>query len=483
MNQLFYGDNLPILRQRIKDESVDLVYLDPPFNSKRSYNVLFESKSSDDPSAQIEAFGDTWHWSQESDALFDEIIGGGAPPAVADAVLAMQKLLGKNDVLAYLVMMSARLVELHRVLKPTGSLFLHCDPTASHYLKIVLDAIFDVRNFRNEIVWHYFNKMQGNVKRLASDHDIIFWYSKSATFTFHPVMELRVDGPKKMLKRRWDAETKKLVNDKDENGKVQYIERTHKLADDVWRMPMLQPASKEKLDYPTQKPLALLERILEMASNEGDLVLDPFCGCGTTVAAAQKLDRRWIGIDITYLAIDLIEKRLREMYGDDAHFEVSGVPGEVSAAQALFDENPFDFERWAVSLVNGQPNEKQVGDKGIDGVIRFHLNEGEIGEAVVSVKGGKQLNPAMVQSLAGAAAQRGAQMGVFVCLGTPTKGMIEAAAQSGSFEYEFSGASYPKVQIVTIAELLTGKRPNMPTPINPYKKAKKASGQMAMFEE
>jgi DNA modification methylase len=484
-NQLFYGDNLEVLRRDIPDASVDLVYLDPPFNSNRNYNVLFQHKDGSQANAQIQAFDDTWTWSQDDEVLYLELIGGqGAAPRIADALVAFHKLLGPSDMLSYLVMMAARLLELDRVLKPDGSLFLHCDPTASHYLKILLDAVFGPDRFRNEIVWHYFNKMQGNVKRLASDHDVIFWYSKSSSFTFNPVMVLREDGPKKMLKRRWDSETKKLVNDKDADGKVQYIERTHRMADDVWRLPMLQPASREKLGYPTQKPVALLERIVEMASEPGDVVLDPFCGCGTALDAAQRLGRRWIGIDITWLAVDLIESRLEATYGADidGSYVVHGIPVDVEGARALFQANPFDFERWAVSFVDGQPNDRQRGDRGIDGRVRFFADrDGSTGEMLISVKGGTTLNPAMMRDLRGVVERERAEMGLLITLSEPTRGMVEEANRSGTYTRPMNNKTYPRLQIITVEDLLGGKRPMMPEPLNPYVKARPADAdQLAM---
>jgi DNA modification methylase len=273
MNLLYYGDNLDVLRRHVRDESVDLVYLDPPFNSNASYNVLFAEHGTQS-AAQIRAFEDTWRWDEAAAFDYQQTVEGGG--RVADALRAFRTLIGTSDMLAYLSMMAPRMVELQRVLKSDGSLLLHCDPTAGHYLKLLLDAIFGPESFRNEIVWHYFNKMQGNVHRLASDHDVIFWYSKGRGFTFHPVMEERLGGPQRMLKRRWDQQNQRLVNAKDDEGHVLYIERTHRMADDVWRMPMLQPASREKLGYPTQKPRALLERVIAMTSNADAVVLDPF---------------------------------------------------------------------------------------------------------------------------------------------------------------------------------------------------------------
>ena len=238
----------------------------------------------------------------------------------------------------------------------------------------------------------------------------------------------------------------------------------------------------ERLGYPTQKPLALLERIINASSNEGDVVLDPFCGCGTTVDAAQKLGRRWIGIDVTYLSVDLIRKRLRHTYGDEIEhkFEVHGIPTDIPGAQALFDENPFDFERWAVSLVDGQPNEKQVGDKGIDGRIRFHADRDKIGTMVVSVKGGKQVAPTMMRDLVGTVQDHKADMGLLILLTQPTRGMTELADHSDTYTVPLTGARYPKIQIITVAELLGGKRPQMPTAILPYIQAAPKPGSLAI---
>jgi adenine specific DNA methylase Mod len=531
VNQLFYGDNLRILRNDIRDESVDLIYLDPPFNSNRSYNILFAHKSGEQAQGQIEAFDDTWTWSQQAEEQYTELVGGGAPAKVADAIQAMRRLLGDNDVLAYLVMMTARLVELHRVLKPTGSLYLHCDPTASHYLKIVLDAIFGPERFLNEVIWQR-TATKGDARRKwGAVHDVLLAYTKSDGYFFDAQFAPKTDtytgrfnlddndgrgayrlapldspNPRPNLTyeykgfpppaKGWRVK-REVMEQLDADGRLAFpktktgrIARKHYLSEqagaklaDVWTdIPPLQAGAR--LGYPTEKPVTLLERIIASATRQGDVVLDPFCGCGTTVDAAQKLGRKWIGIDITYLAIDLIEKRLRATYGDEVRdtFELRGVPRELEGAQALFNANAFDFERWAVTMVNGEPNEKQVGDKGIDGRIRFYLNEKrETGEVLVSVKGGGQLNPGMVRDLRGTVERQGAAMGVFICMGTPTRGMVEEADHSGSYVYEFSGASFPKIQILNVSELLHGKRPQMPTPILPYKLAKKRSGQMDLL--
>ena len=258
---------------------------------------------------------------------------------------------------------------------------------------------------------------------------------------------------------------------------------------DVWSdIDPINAKARERLGYPTQKPMALLERIILASSNEGDVVLDPFCGCGTTVDAAQKLHRRWIGIDITYLSVDLMQKRLIDTYkqvpGFRDSFDVHGIPRDVAGAQAMFDANPFEFERWAVSLVDGQSNEKQVGDKGVDGVVRFPVDKNmNLGRVIVSVKGGKQLNPAMVRDLIGTVEAQRAEMGVLITMHPPTPGMTKAAKGSGTFTDPITNRTYPKVQIITVPEMFKGKRPEMPTPIRPYLKAPTFAGWQQSFDE
>lgn len=539
MNRLYYGDNLEVLRnaREFPDECIDLIYLDPPFNSHRSYSVLFKSKSGDEAQAQIEAFDDTWTWSQESEGLYDAMVmEGGAPHTVTVALRAMRTLLGENDMLAYLVMMTARIVELHRVLKPTGSLYLHCDPTASHYLKVMLDAVFGAQNFRGEVTWLR-TTTHNDAKRWSPNADIILYYGKSSAVTWNPVhlphttqyveskyrfrdpdgRRYRLDNmtspnPRPNMMYEWKGHASppagwrykiETMERLDSEGRIWYPDSKAKrpqlkryldeqdgpVAGNVWTdIPPINSRAAERLGYPTQKPLALLERIIEASSNPGDVVLDPFCGCGTTIDAAQKLGRRWVGIDITYLSIDLMQKRLTATYGTDIDgtYEVRGVPRDIEAAHALFnaDKLHFDFERWAVSLVNGQPKERTGGDRGVDGWIRFPTSKTEEGVAIVSVKGGQSTQRDWVQKLVGAVSEHDAQMGVLVCLAPPTRGMIDAANKSGSYVYELSGHSYPRVQIITIAELLAGKRPNMPTPLPAYKRARprRGQGQLSMLD-
>lgn len=530
LNRLFYGDNLDVLRDRIASESVDLIYLDPPFNSNRSYNVLFKTSAGEDSQAQIEAFDDTWRWSQQTEALYREMVmDGGAPQKAADAIEAMRKLLGTNDVLAYLVMMTARLVELHRVLKPTGSLYLHCDPTASHYLKVVLDAIFGPTNFRNEVIWKR-TTSHSSAKKYAPVHDVLLHYGASPKVTWN---EPRTDYDEAYLDKYYKYDdgdgrlywrnsltaagtrkgssgqawrgidvaatgqhwkfTVENLEDLDAKGQIywppgggfpqikRYRDELKGLAvGDIWTdIDRINQVAAERLGYPTQKPLALLERIIAASSNEGDVVLDPFCGCGTTIDAAEQLRRRWIGIDVTYIAIDLIQKRLRHTYGAEIEnsYVVHGIPTDLTGAQALFHANPFDFERWAVGQVNGQPNVKQVGDKGIDGRIRFPATADGIGTVLVSVKGGKTVTPTMIRDLVGTVEQQKAEMGLLITMSVPTKGVREVADQSGEYIHPLTFTKYPKVQVISVPELFAGKRPNLPSAINPYKQAKPRGGE------
>lgn len=442
----------------------------------------------------------------------------------------MRKLLGDNDVLAYLVMMTARLIELHRVLKSTGALFLHCDPTASHYLKILLDAIFGPKNFRNEIVWKR-TAVKGDAKvRYGRNHDVILFYSKSGELTFNaqnvphseeykarfkhddgegrgPYQDAPLDSPNPRPnltyaykgcappKNGWRVSIEEMQRLDQENRLIfpkkpgARIRRKLYLAEqpgvpmgDVWTdVPPINSQAAERLGYPTQKPLPLLERIIAASSNPGDLVLDPFAGCGTSIDAAQNLDRNWIGIDITTLAIDLIDARLRHTYTEAItdSYEILGIPKDLSGAQALFNRSPFEFERWCVMLVDGQPNEKQVGDRGIDGVIRVPIDsKGKSERILVSVKGGA-INPAQVRDLVGTVQSERAAIGIFICMKKPTKAMTEAANHSGLYTYPVNSQKYPKVQIITVEELLAGKRPNMPTTLLPYFQAKRRGPEEA----
>lgn len=483
MNHLYYGDNLQVLKDFIPDESVDLVYLDPPFNSNRSYNVIFKETAQEEKvaAAQIQAFDDTWIWTPQTEIEYQEAVNGGVPNAVAEALVAFHTLLGPNDALAYLTMMAPRLVELHRVLKPGGSLFLHCDPTASHYLKILLDTVFSPQNFINEIIWHHGLGAFRAKNKFPSKHDVIFFYRKTGKDFIWTQLRGAITPAMNAKYSHEDEKGRYMLS----YGKKYYL-KGGKPIDDVWGIPAIAPTSGERLGYPTQKPILLLERILEAASDEDSVVLDPFCGCGTTIDAAQRLNRQWIGIDITYIAIDLVEKRLIHTFGDEVKsgYEVLGIPQDVEGAQKLFENSHFDFERWAVSLVNGQPKDAPGGDQGVDGVIRFYLQDNKFGKVLVSVKGGKTVNPSMMRDLGGTVDAQKADMGLLITLAEPTKGVIEAANKGGNFKWEVNGQMFPRLQVITIKELLDGAKPNLPTTMLPYiqaNKLKPTSQQDTMF--
>jgi DNA modification methylase len=525
-DKLYYGDNLDVLRKRIASESVDLVYLDPPFNSNRNYNVLFGRHAVEAASdaAQIQAFGDTWVWTPTTDEQYASLMSGEVRPRVADAIGAFRMLLGENDAMAYLVNMAPRLVELHRVMKDTASLYLHCDPTMSHYLKILLDAIFGAERFKAEIAWRRYGS-HNDANGYGAVHDIILFYTKGKTFTFNKqYMEydpayiaqrfryLDPDGrryreqnlaspnPRPNLTYPYTASNGQTYPPPPNGWKVtpermaeldseqrlhfpakanarlalkSYLDEAQGLPiQDMWTdISSLGGTNPERLGYPTQKPVALLERIVAGSSNEGDVVLDPFCGCGTTIDAAVRLKRRWIGIDVTYIAVDLIEKRLLHTFGqgEAKSYEVLGIPRDLGGAQALFDHSPFDFERWAVSRINAQPNEKQVGDKGIDGVARFPTDtKGGLGRILVSVKGGKTIGPQFVRDLLGTVQTQKAQMGVLITMAEPTRGILDAVNHAGNYASVFNDQTFPKVQIITVAQLLKGERPAMPQTLLPY---------------
>jgi site-specific DNA-methyltransferase (adenine-specific) len=516
-NHLYYGDNLTVLREQIRESSVDLIYLDPPFNSNASYNVLFKGPTGSGSAAQIEAFDDTWHWNDSAEEAFGDVVRSGNA-AAATMLRAMRSFLGDNDMMAYLAMMAVRLIELHRVLKPTGSLYLHCDPTASHYLKILLDAVFGAGNFKSELIWKR-TAAHSASKRWADVHDVVLFYAKTNSFiwkktyaNYHAKYEARyrnvdADG------RRWmddnltapglrngdsgadwrgfnpsqkgnhwkvpAAEVVDLIGEQaarglsstqklellDQHGLIHWpksggfprFKRTlgkGMLAQDVITdIPPLNSQAQERLGYPTQKPVALLERILSASSNPGDVVLDPFCGCGTTVHAAQKLGRQWVGIDVTHLAIGLIEKRLRDAF-ETVQFTTHGVPQDIEGARDLAARGKYhEFEKWALSLIAAQPGNlsKKGADRGIDGNIYFGAKHE--GRGIVSVKAGDAVGVSMIRDLRGVVEREGAGIGVFLTLAEPTKPMITEAAGAG--QYELPGfAPVPRLQIVTVAEAL-----------------------------
>ncbi len=471
-NKLYFGDNLDILRQHVQDESVDLIYLDPPFNSNATYNVLFQEKSGERSAAQITAFEDTWHWGMESEYAYQEVVKKGSKK-LADLSQAMRTFLGQNDMMAYLVMIAQRMVELHRVLKPTGSIYLHCDSTASHYLKLLMDAVFEAKNFRNEIVWCY---RGGGTSRkdFGNRHDVILRYSKTNHYLFYPD-PVRIPYQAEGIGRKDDAMWGKHRG----TDKVYKPHPLGKVPEDWWPMNILNANDPERLGYPTQKPESLLERIIKASSDEGDLVLDPFCGCGTTIAVAERLKRRWVGIDITHLAISLMRHRLHDTFGSElSPYEVIGDPKDLSSARALAEENRYQFEWWALGLVDARPaHDKRKGaDRGVDGYINFFDdNSGKAKTIIVQVKSGG-VKRSDIATLKGDMERENAPIGVFITLEEPTRPMLQEAATSGFYEPEhFPGNQYPCLQILTIQELLEGKEAQYPrmAPAATFKRAQR----------
>ncbi len=457
MNKLYFGDCLNVLRDDIPSESVDLVYLDPPFNSNRNYNLLFKAPSGHKSEAQIGAFEDTWHWGEQAEREMSQL-GNQPNTEVAEVMHSFRRFLGENDMMAYLVSISIRLIELHRVLRATGSLYLHCDPTASHYLRVLLDTIFSPRNFRNEIYWYYYNKMHDRRKKLfprATDTLLFYVKDRDSDFPFHSLKEMREKPAKQLVRKKVDG---KMVNARDDQGKLIYQIKEDRTLDNVWRIPCLQPASPERLGFPTQKPLALLERVIEASSNTGDVVLDPFCGCGTAVHAAHKLGRQWIGMDITHLAVSLIEKRLHDAF-PNVEYEVHGTPKDLDGARDLANRDKYQFQWWACSLVGAQPwqDKKKGADRGIDGIMYFQDEKGIPKKIIVSVKGGEHVGRVMIADLKNTVEREKAHIGLFVTLATPTREMIKEAVSAGFYDSpSFQDTKFLKIQILTIEGLLDG---------------------------
>jgi len=492
MNTLYFGNNLEVLKDKIESNTVDLIYLDPPFQSGKNYNIIFDNKTKEAKgvSAQIQAFTDTWEWGPEAEEEYDGLVKGTITrekpsTRLIELMKAMRGYLDETSMMAYLAMMAPRLLELKRVLKDTGSIYLHCDPTASHYLKLLMDAVFRQENFVAEIIWTYSWGVRTD-KRWNWKHDTILMYSKTKNYTFNTneVREehrLVADSSKKRIQYKGS-----LTHDPKWN---KGFNEQGALPIDVWYIPTINGMAKERLGYPTQKPEALLERIIKASSNEGDIVLDPFCGCGTAVAVAQRLNRKWIGIDITYLAIDIIEKRLAKSdLKEGINFELKGAPADEYSAGKLADD-PFEFQYWAVSRIpGGTPNDRRTGDKGIDGTIYFKdaSNPSKTGKAIISVKGGKNVNPAMVRDLVGTIQSNNADFGILITLPEPTQNMKTEAVKQGYFQYV--RMQIPKVQILSVKDLFTKPLPvKLPEesiiPAYNLKKIKPKEGTLPMEEE
>ena len=508
-NTLYYGDNLDILHRYIGDGTVDLIYLDPPFKSNQDYNVLFAEQNGSRSAAQIKAFEDTWQWDQAAARSFQEVVEAGG--RVSQAMQGLRQLLGENDMLAYLAMMAPRLMELRRVLKPTGSIYLHCDSTASHYLKQLMDSIFGTVGFRNEIIWRrtpFAGSSKARARQFPRSHDVLLFYTKGTSWTWYqpkrPYSEeylarFKWDdedgrGPyRKTLLKTYSKETferlkadNRLIPPLKKESKwsyKQYLSESPGFTqvDDLWTdIDAINPVAKERLGYPTQKPEALLERIIQASSKEGDTVLDPFCGCGTAIAVAQRLKRRWIGIDITHLAISLIRHRLKNTFGKRVHYAVVGEPVSLPDAQALARQDPYQFQWWALGLVGARPTEQKKGaDRGIDGRLYFHDEPGgKTKQIVLSVKSGI-VAVKDVRDLRGVLEREQAEIGVLLTLEEPTRPMLGEAASAGFYKTPYG--NHPKLQILTIQGLLEGGRqidypPEFARDDLTFKKAPKARG-------
>ena len=535
-NTLYYGDNLDVLRRYVPDESVDLVYLDPPFNSNASYNVLFKEKSGEESPAQIKAFTDTWEWTQESERTFEQeiVLNPDTPPNVKEMVSGFRQFIGSNAMMAYLVMMTPRLVQLRRVLKPTGSIYLHCDPTASHYLKLLMDAVFGAVFFQNEISWKR-TSGHSDAQRFGRVHDVILFYTRDRdaiwNVTHQPFDAAYVaryyrykdpDGRRWMsgdlsaaglqgggYQYEWKGVTRvwrvprSTMEQLDAQGRVFYtkngIARRKRYLDespglkmqDVWAdIEALRSWHKERLGYPTQKPQALLERIIEASSNEGDVILDPFCGCGTAVAAAERLKRRWMGIDITHLAVALMKNRLKTGFGivPGSDYEVVGEPSDVGGARALAEQDRYQFQFWAMSLLEASPREqsRRGADRGIDGIVYFIDGPRRSPrKAIVQVKSGRVSSP-LIRDLKGTVQREKAALGLFITLEEPTSAMRTEVVSAGFYHSDVWQRDYPKIQLRTIAELLEGKTFELPPHPSMYQAAqrvRRAEGRQGRMGE
>ncbi|MCX5996819.1 MAG: DNA methyltransferase [Chloroflexi bacterium] len=553
-NVLYYGDNLKILREHISDNSIDLIYLDPPFNSKATYNVLFKEPSGKSSEAQITAFEDSWHWGIESERTLLEIQGSkSVPPKVKELTNLLPDVLGRNDMMAYLTMMAIRLVELSRVLKDTGSIYLHCDPTASHYLKLLMDAIFGVNNFQSEVIWKR-TSSHNRAKRWGPVHDTILFYSKTENIVWNRILQdynenyveqfyrfednrgrYQVDNltgpgvrtgdcgqpwhqidPTKQ-QRHWEPPPDRSLPEwfvfpdgyaemsvrnrldvlnaqdliywpKKQGGVPRYkryliADSGTSIQDIIIDIPPIQSQTAERLGYPTQKPIALLERIIKASCNEGDLILDPFCGCGTALIAAQKLNRKWIGIDITHLAIGVMKWRLDNMF-PGIKYTVKGEPEDLEGAKELARQNKYEFQWWAVSKIGGQPygDKKKGADTGIDGYLYFtdySMDKDKVKKAIISVKAGGQVHSSMIRDLGHVIDREKADFGIFITLEKPTEPMVKESATKGFYSAQ-SGNNYPRIQILTIEDIMQGKKPNIPmwvAPIQPPPVAVKVEGK------
>lgn len=550
MNKLWYGDNLTIMQRHMGMHAVDLIYLDPPFNSKQNYNLLYKTMTGKPVPEQVEAFCDTWEMDAQKEAIARSMPVLMREHGIDDYYvdfwrLWMQALRNTQPhLLAYLIFMVQRLLFMKSILRPTGSIYLHCDPTASHYIKVMMDGIFGHNNFRNEIVWKRTGS-HGGSKRWGPVHDTILFYTASDNYTWNRVFQeydpkyladfyrfndergryrlVTLTGagirtgdsgrewrgvnptdsgrhwavPKSALEAAYPnrdlsgLSTQEKLDLLDQAGLVYWptrgsVPQQKRYSDEnpgvgiqdiITDIGPISSQSKERMGYPTQKPIALLERIIQASSNKGDVVFDPFCGCGTTIYAAEKLQRKWIGCDIAILSIKLVREVLTERYRlvEGKHFSVDGIPVSVEGAQALFNQDPSTFQNWFVERVGGFPMQRKSADRGIDGRIYFETRDG-LREMMIQVKGGKHVRPTDVRDLRGVLEREAnAEMAGFLSIAPPTKAMKDEAAAAGMYEY--GGIQYPRIQFLTTEDVLVEKREFfMPTRVN----TKISTGQQSL---
>ena len=530
-NTLYYGDNLYIMNNKIEKASIDLIYLDPPFNSARNYNIIYKDTTGNPIPEQALAFSDTWELTAEAVENMKKM-----PIIMKDLGvsefhvnfwnLCTKELQNKTNapLLAYLYYMVERLIEMKQLLKPTGSIYLHCDPTASHYIKIMMDGIFGQENFRSEVIWKR-TSAHSSAKKWGPIHDIILFYTMSDKYTWNNVTQpldekykndfykskddfgnyqlvdltgagktsgdsgkpwRNVDPTKKgrhwavpdkglpewfkppkgyssmTTQKRLDVlDAQDLIYWPKKEGGMPRLKRYLKqdasmvIQDIITDIRPLSAHSKERLGYPTQKPTKLLKRIIEASSSEGDVVFDPFCGCGTTIYASQELKRNWIGCDIAMPAIKIIKNTLYNKYmmEENKHYNSTGIPVTVEQAEVLFRSSPISFQTWIIEAVRGVPSAAKSGDRGIDGKIWFYNETNELKNMVISVKGGETVTPSHIRDLRGVLERdEDTVMAGFLSLKEPTKGMIREAAEAGV--YECNGESFPRIQLLTAKEII-----------------------------
>ena len=552
MNQLWYGDNLTIM-QGMKKHSVDLIYLDPPFNSKQNYNLLYTTMTGKPVPEQVEAFCDTWEMDAQKEAIARTMPVLMRDHGIDDYYVDFWRLwmnalrTTQPHLLAYLIFMVQRLLHMKSILRPTGSIYLHCDPTASHYIKVMMDGIFGHDNFRNEIIWQRTNA-HGRAKKWGPIHDVILFYSAGDKYTWNRTFQkyepsyiashyklrdehgtyrlVTLDGPglrgggsgqpwrgvdPGAKGRHWelppdralpkwfkhplgyaDMSVQERLDVLDNAGVIVWptrgklpnykryldVSEGNAIQDVITDIPAVNSQADDRLGYPTQKPVPLLDRIIKASTNKGDVVFDPFCGCGTTIYSAAKNERKWIGVDIAILSIKLVRDNLvgpkfRLVEGHD--YEVDGIPVSVEGAQELFDKDPSTFQNWFVERVGGFPMTRKSGDRGIDGRIYFETRAG-LREMMIQVKGGKHVRPTDVRDLRGVLEREdNAELAGFLSITPPTKAMLSEAAEAGTYEYQ--GVQYPRIQFLTTEDVLVGKRDfHMPTRVG----TKIATGQQSL---